>query len=70
MPKKRHKLGRKLLFIVVDYIFTGRMDISRANNPAQVISSAGLIIVVGVVVDTIRQLEAQLVMRNYEGFIN
>jgi preprotein translocase subunit SecY len=26
--------------------------------------------VVGVAVDTMRQLEAQLVMRNYEGFIN
>ena len=29
-----------------------------------------LLIVVGVAVDTMRQLEAQLVMRNYEGFIN
>jgi preprotein translocase subunit SecY len=57
------------LFIIVDYLFTGRSDITRTNNPAQVISSAGLIIVVGVVVDTMRQLEAQLVMRNYEGFI-
>jgi len=57
------------LFVIVDYIFTGRSDITRTNNPAQVISSAGLIIVVGVVVDTMRQLEAQLVMRNYEGFI-
>ncbi|MEX1255917.1 MAG: preprotein translocase subunit SecY [Dehalococcoidia bacterium] len=33
------------------------------------ISSTGLIIVVGVVLDTMRQLEAQLMMRNYEGFI-
>ncbi len=57
------------LFIVIDYLFTGRGDINRTNNPAQVISSAGLIIVVGVVVDTMRQLEAQLVMRNYEGFM-
>jgi len=57
------------LFVIVDYIFTGRGDINRLNNPAQVISSAGLIIVVGVVVDTMRQLESQLVMRNYEGFM-
>ena len=57
------------LFIIVDYMFTGRSDITRTNNPAQVISSAGLIIVVGVVVDTLRQLESQLVMRNYEGFM-
>jgi len=33
------------------------------------ISSASLIIVVGVVLDTMRQLEAQLLMRQYEGFI-
>jgi preprotein translocase subunit SecY len=33
------------------------------------ISSTGMIIVVGVVLDTMRQLEAQLMMRNYEGFI-
>ncbi len=39
------------------------------SNPALVISSAGLIIVVGVVIDTMRQLEAQLVMRNYESFM-
>jgi preprotein translocase subunit SecY len=57
------------LFIIVDFLFTGRGDINRNNNPAQVISSAGLIIVVGVVVDTMRQLESQLVMRNYEGFM-
>ncbi|MEP7285937.1 MAG: preprotein translocase subunit SecY [Chloroflexota bacterium] len=57
------------LFVIVDYVFTGRSDVTRVNNPAQVISSAGLIIVVGVVVDTMRQLESQLVMRNYEGFM-
>ena len=33
------------------------------------LSGAGLLIVVGVVLDTMRQLEAQLMMRNYEGFI-
>ncbi len=57
------------LFTIIDYAFTGNSDINRNNNPAQVISSAGLIIVVGVVVDTMRQLESQLVMRNYEGFM-
>ncbi len=34
-----------------------------------VVSGSGLIIVVGVVIDTMRQLEAQLLMRRYEGFI-
>ncbi len=38
-------------------------------NAGLVISGSGLIIVVGVVIDTMRQLEAQLVMRNYEGFM-
>jgi preprotein translocase subunit SecY len=38
-------------------------------NAANVINGAGMIIVVGVVIDTMRQLEAQLVMRNYEGFM-
>lgn len=33
------------------------------------ISATSILIVVGVAVDTMRQLEAQLVMRNYEGFI-
>jgi len=36
---------------------------------SQLISGAGLLIVVGVVLDTMRQLEAQLMMRRYEGFI-
>lgn len=40
-----------------------------ANNPAYVLSGSGLIIVTGVVIDTLRQLEAQLVMRNYESFM-
>lgn len=33
------------------------------------LSSTALLIVVGVALDTMRQLEAQLMMRNYEGFI-
>jgi preprotein translocase subunit SecY len=33
------------------------------------ITASGLIIVVGTVLDTMRQLEAQLLMRHYEGFI-
>ncbi|MBI2910551.1 MAG: preprotein translocase subunit SecY [Chloroflexi bacterium] len=39
------------------------------NVQALQISSTGLLIVVGVVLDTMRQLEAQLLMRQYEGFI-
>jgi preprotein translocase subunit SecY len=33
------------------------------------LGATALLIVVGVAVDTLRQLEAQMVMRNYEGFL-
>ena len=39
------------------------------DSTALTISSTGLLIVVGVAIDTMRQIEAQLLMRNYEGFI-
>jgi preprotein translocase subunit SecY len=51
-----------------DLLFQGQFT-GTAGNPALVLSGSGLIIVVGVVIDTMRQLEAQLVMRNYEGFM-
>ncbi len=52
-------------------IFGGLMVGSSAANAQtlMLISSAGLLIVVGVVLDTMRQMEAQLLMRHYEGFI-
>jgi len=43
---------------------------SGAQTQQLLITSTGLLIVVGVVLDTMKQLEAQLLMRNYEGFIN
>ncbi len=42
---------------------------SPQGTPTLLITSAGLLIVVGVVVDTMRQLEAQLLMRHYESFL-
>lgn len=42
---------------------------SGAETQTLIISSTGLLIVVGVVLDTMKQLEAQLMMRHYEGFI-
>jgi preprotein translocase subunit SecY len=36
----------------------------------QLLSSAALLIVVGVVLDTVRQLDAQMVMRHYSGFLS
>ena len=45
--------------------------LAREITDVQVIqlSSMGMLIVVGVVLDTMKQLEAQLIMRRYEGFI-
>lgn len=58
---------------VVEFIyrllFPNEVIAGSANNPALVLTGSALIIVVGVVVDTLRQLEAQLVMRNYDRFI-
>ena len=42
---------------------------ANAATSTLLISSTGLLIVVGVVLDTMKQLEAQLLMRHYEGFI-
>ncbi len=39
------------------------------ETQTMLITSTGLLIVVGVVLDTMKQLEAQLLMRNYEGFL-
>jgi preprotein translocase subunit SecY len=40
------------------------------NTPVNLtISATALLIIVGVVIDTMRQLEAQLMMRNYQSFI-
>ncbi len=38
-------------------------------NGTQLLSAAALLIAVGVVLDTVKQLEAQMVMRNYSGFL-
>jgi preprotein translocase subunit SecY len=52
---------------LVHLIFGG--GASRAATSTLLVSSTGLLIVVGVVLDTMKQLEAQLLMRHYEGFI-
>lgn len=45
------------------------LNMQGLEQSARIVDGSGLIIVVGVVIDTIRQLESQLLMRNYEGFI-
>lgn len=52
-------------FVAVVPYFIGLLTDIRALT----ISSTGFLIVVAVVLDTMKQLEAQLLMRNYEGFI-
>jgi preprotein translocase subunit SecY len=60
--------GVAVLPWIVHVIFSGG-GASRASTSTLLISSTGLLIVVGVVLDTMKQLEAQLLMRHYEGFI-
>lgn len=52
-------------FVAIVPYFIGLVTDVRALT----ISSTGFLIVVAVVLDTMKQLEAQLLMRNYEGFI-
>ena len=49
---------------ILPYFATQITDIRAIN-----LTGASLLIMVGVALDTMRQLEAQLLMRNYEGFI-
>jgi preprotein translocase subunit SecY len=57
------------LFLGIVAVLPGFIQLFGIQASVLVISSSGLLIVVGVVIDTMRQLEAQLLMRNYEGFI-
>ena len=40
------------------------------ESTTSIVQSTSLLIMVGVALDTMRQLESQLLMRNYEGFVN
>ena len=52
---------------IMPYFSQWITDVPRAGF--MILSSAGLLIVVGVALDTMKQLEAQLLMRRYEGFL-
>jgi preprotein translocase subunit SecY len=60
---------------LVGALFLGAVAVlpffASALTPMQtmIVTSTGLLIVVGVVIDTMKQLEAQLLMRHYEGFL-
>src|SRR6266700_4213830 len=51
-------------------LFLGVVSIMPYVAHTQLLSAASLLIAVGVVLDTVRQLEAQMVMRNYSGFLS
>ncbi len=50
---------------VLPYIFTSFLDLGNQIF----LGGTSMLIVVGVSLDTVRQLESQLMMRNYEGFL-
>jgi preprotein translocase subunit SecY len=60
-----------LALVAIMPAFTGLITgVSNSSSSSlMIVSSAGLLIVVGVVLDTMRRLEAELLMRQYEGFM-
>ena len=54
---------------LVDARGTINAAITNSANLQPALGGTGLLIVVSVVVETMKQIEAQLMMRNYEGFI-
>ncbi|NLD45532.1 MAG: preprotein translocase subunit SecY [Chloroflexi bacterium] len=68
-------LGVLRRITVVGALFLGTVAIlpwivrPLVGTSQMLVTSTGLLIVVGVVLDTMKQLEAQLLMRHYEGFI-
>lgn len=59
------------LFLGIVAVLPYIIDLFRfLNSNVMLIASSGLLIVVGTVIDTMRQLEAQLLMRHYEGFLH
>jgi preprotein translocase subunit SecY len=74
-PRTKDYLDRILYRITLGgAVFLGLVAIAPAllsrNSSTQVLQAASLLIVVGVVLDTVKQLQAQMVMRNYSGFLN
>ncbi len=58
-----------LVGIIAQAFGAGVGTASSTGSSIMIISSTGLLIVVGVVLDTMRQLEAQLQMRHYDKFL-
>jgi preprotein translocase subunit SecY len=66
---KRITWAGALFLAVVAIMPYVAQNISGLSGTQVQLSSMGMLIVVGVVLDTMKQMEAQLVMRRYEGFI-
>ncbi len=75
VPTQQYLNGVLNRITLVGAIFLGLVAIlpwlvsDVTETSTMLITSTGLLIVVGVVLDTMKQLEAQLLMRHYEGFI-
>lgn len=54
-----------IVVCVVPVIFSGLFDMSRIS-----FSGTSLIIIVGVVLETIKAIESQMLVRYYKGFLN
>jgi preprotein translocase subunit SecY len=52
---------------IIPIILTSRMGIN--NQVAQFFGGTGMLIIVGVMLDTMRQMESHLLMRHYDGFL-
>ena len=52
---------------VIPIILTSRMGIP--DSVAQFFGGTGMLILVGVMLDTMRQMESHLLMRHYDGFL-
>ena len=64
-----HHHRRRLLLRHIGEPEHARIDQFHREQGAVALGGTGLLIVVSVVVETMKQIEAQLMMRNYEGFI-
>ena len=63
------KAGGKILLAIIVFI-VGRLIIGKiVNVSALSIGGTSVIIVVGVALETVRMLEAQMLMRHYKGFL-
>ena len=61
--------GVDLLSMIVN-IITGYFDATRGLFTALAFSGSSMMIVVGVALETTRELEAQMSLRNYKGFLD